>query len=99
MATSPAPSAGGDVPVETVMVVRRRSWRRRMTPWFFILPAVLLHIFVVGAPAVCTFFLSMTSWDGFTFGKFIGLSNFRDVVTSDNTVVPAMLNNVRWTLI
>src|SRR5579875_2812663 len=79
-------------------VARRRSWRRRATPWLYIGPAVLLHVFVIGGPAVFTFFLSLTSWNGFTFGKFIGLANYHQIL-GDGTAGAAMLNNIRWTIL
>ncbi len=78
---------------------RWRRWRRRAVPWFFILPAVLLHLLVIGGPGIATFVLSFTSWNGFTFGKFIGLANYHTLFTNDGTVLPAMLNNVKWTII
>ena len=78
---------------------RWRRLRRRATPWFFILPAVLLHLFVVGGPAIATFFLSLTSWNGFTFGKYIGLANYKTVFTNDDTVMLALMNNIKWTVI
>src|SRR5207245_9483862 len=99
MATAKELSAGDRVNAGTVSAVRRRRWRRRMVPWFFILPAVLLHVCVVGGPALVTFVLSLTSWNGFTFGKFIGLANYYQVVTKHPTPVPAMRKNVKWTII
>jgi raffinose/stachyose/melibiose transport system permease protein len=83
----------------TTGTARWRRWRRRATPWFFILPAVLLHLFVVGGPAIATFFLSLTSWNGFTFGKFIGLANYKTVFTNDDTITLALMNNVKWTVL
>jgi raffinose/stachyose/melibiose transport system permease protein len=83
----------------SVTATRRRRWRRLAIPWLFVLPAVLLHLVVIGGPALFTFVMSLTSWDGFTFGKFIGLANYHAVLTQDTTVVPALLNNVKWTVI
>ncbi len=77
---------------------RRRRWRRRMAPWLFILPAVVLHVCVIGAPALYTFYLSLTSWNGFTFGKYVGLDNYRQVF-HDSTALLALENNIKWTCI
>lgn len=77
---------------------RRRRRRRRAAPWLFILPAVLIHVLVIGGPALFTFFLSLTSWNGFTFGKFIGLGNYRQVF-GDSTALLALTNNLKWTAI
>jgi raffinose/stachyose/melibiose transport system permease protein len=77
-------------------VVRWRRWRRRATPWLFILPAVLIHVCVIGGPSIVTFFLSLTSWNGFTFGRFVGLDNFHQLL-SDTTARQALVNNFIWT--
>src|ERR1700730_6153738 len=82
----------------TTGAARWRRWRRRSTPWLFILPAVLIHLFVIGGPSIVTFFLSLTSWNGFTFGKFVGLDNFHQLL-SDTTVRQALVNNFIWTAI
>ncbi len=74
----------------------RRRWKRRVTPWLFILPAVLIHLCVIGGPAIFTFVLSLTSWNGFTFGKFVGLGNYAQVF-SDSTALLALGNNIKWT--
>jgi raffinose/stachyose/melibiose transport system permease protein len=99
MATLEGLSTQGTTRAGATSAARWRRWRRRATPWLFILPAVLLHLFVIGGPALFTFFLSLTSWNGFTFGKFIGFENYHQVFTSDTTVGSAFLNNVKWTII
>jgi len=98
MAISEGLGAPGFVRAGATRTARWRRWRRRAVPWLFILPAVLIHLIVIGGPAIFTFILSLTSWNGSTFGKFIGLDNYRQVF-SDGTVGSAMANNVKWTLI
>ena len=84
--------------VGAVSVTWRRRWRRHVAPWLFILPAVLIHVLVIGVPTIFTFVLSLTSWNGFNFGKFIGLDNYRQVF-NDPTVALAIGNNLRWMVI
>lgn len=98
MALPDAFGAGGMVRARATGTSRRRRWRRRAAPWLFILPAVLLHVVVIGGPSVVTFFLSLTSWNGFTFGTFVGLENYRQVF-GDSTALTALLNNIKWTCI
>jgi raffinose/stachyose/melibiose transport system permease protein len=98
MTTLEGPSAPGIGRAGAQGAARWRRWRRRATPWLFILPAILIHVLVIGGPSVFTFVLSLTSWDGFTFGKFIGLSNFHQVF-GDGTALFALGNNIKWTFI
>ncbi|BBH19138.1 ABC transporter permease [Paenibacillus baekrokdamisoli] len=55
-----------------------------------LLPAFLLLAIFVGYPMLNTFFHSFTSWDGVT-SKFIGLSNFKNIITNGD--LPLMLRN------
>jgi len=50
-----------------------------VTGWMFILPAVIgLSIFIYGA-IIYSIGISLTDWDLFTPGKWVGLSNFKTV--------------------
>ncbi len=68
---------------------------------FFVLPAIIgMFIFIV-IPIFCSFALSFTEWDLLNEIKFIGLSNYRTVLTSSefmqifiNTVIYAFSTTI-----
>jgi raffinose/stachyose/melibiose transport system permease protein len=65
-------------------------------PWLFILPLLLLHIFVVAIPAVTGVYYSLTDWSGIGAANFIGLENFRKLFFVDESFRRALGNNVIW---
>jgi raffinose/stachyose/melibiose transport system permease protein len=64
----------------------------------FVLPAMLLVAFVVLVPAVLTFIAAFTDWDGVSKPLWVGLDNFRDLLT-DMSFWRAIFNNVKWTIL
>lgn len=79
-----------------------RSRYRLMTdvviPWLFILPILVIHIFVVALPALSGVYYSLTEWSGIGEAKFIGLENFRRLFFEDEGFRRALGNNVVWML-
>jgi ABC-type sugar transport system permease subunit len=65
--------------------------------WFFILPGLLVHILAVTIPAVMSFYLPFTEWNGLNTPKFIGIANFIEAF-QDSVVFTALFNNIKWTL-
>ena len=65
-------------------------------PWLFILPLLLLHIFVVAIPALTGVYYSLTEWSGIGEATFIGLENFRRIIFEDMTFRRALGNNIIW---
>jgi raffinose/stachyose/melibiose transport system permease protein len=67
-----------------------------MIPWAFILPVVILHAFVVLFPAVQGVYYSFTDWSGIGEAKFIGLENYRVMLTEDADYQAALVRNLKW---
>jgi raffinose/stachyose/melibiose transport system permease protein len=67
-------------------------------PWLFILPLLLLHIFVVAIPAITGVYYSLTDWSGIGEANFIGLENFRQLIFEDEAFRRALGNNIIWLL-
>lgn len=65
---------------------------------FFVLPALLLHGFVILFPSVSTLVMSFYKWTGIGKAKYIGLENFRRLLTEDEVFWTALLNNIKWTI-
>ena len=74
---------------------RRRS-QRRLLGYAFVAPAIAVHLFVVGLPALAALGLSLTDWDGLRLPRFIGLANFGELIYRDGVFWQAFLNNLRW---
>jgi raffinose/stachyose/melibiose transport system permease protein len=70
--------------------------RRRLLGYAFVAPAVSVHLFVVGLPALAALGLSLTDWDGLRIPRFIGLANFDELIHRDGVFWQAFLNNLRW---
>jgi raffinose/stachyose/melibiose transport system permease protein len=68
---------------------------------FLIAPILFVAIFVL-YPLAQDFALSLTNWGGFTppsTAPYIGLTNFRILLTADPVFLTALENNVIWVLI
>jgi raffinose/stachyose/melibiose transport system permease protein len=82
---------------------RKRFWktsfyRRKVVPWLFILPILLLNIAVVAGPAISSLYYSMTDWNGVGAAKWVGLENFRQLFFHDDSFRHAFRNNIIWLL-
>lgn len=75
---------------------RRRVWRRRIIPWLFVAPILLINITVVLGPGLGTIYYSMTDWNGIGAGKWVGLANFRRLATQDPSFRQAFEHNLLW---
>ncbi len=62
-----------------------------LTALIFILPAVLGTLIFIVIPVFFSFSLSFMDWDLLSPMKFVGLSNFKDVLT-DSTFVQVLIN-------
>jgi raffinose/stachyose/melibiose transport system permease protein len=70
--------------------------RRSPIPYFFILPAFIVHICLVTGPALSTLVMSLFEWNGIGAAKYIGLDNFVTLFTRDRVVGIAVMNNLKW---
>ena len=71
----------------------------RATIATFVGVPTLIHIFMVWIPAICTVLLSFTFWDG--IGglkniKWVGFTNYRQIIQLDADFGPAIRNNLYW---
>lgn len=75
---------------------QRSTWRRKIVPWLFVLPILLINIGVVLGPALSAFYYSMTEWTGIGEAKWIGLDNFKRLIFDDPSFRHAFRNNLIW---
>jgi multiple sugar transport system permease protein len=72
--------------------------RRRRAALLFLLPACLMFALYVIYPIVSSIVLSFYNWDGVSERAFVGLANYRELVSSD-TFVTALENNLIWLIL
>ena len=75
---------------------QRATWRRKIVPWLFVLPILLINIGVVLGPAISAIYYSMTEWTGIGEAKWVGLDNFKRLLFHDPSFRHAFRNNVIW---
>jgi raffinose/stachyose/melibiose transport system permease protein len=75
---------------------RRRAFlRRKVVPWLFVLPVLLINLAVVAGPALSAVYYSMTDWNGIGAASWVGLENFQTLI-GDSGFRQAFQNNVIW---
>ena len=82
------------------LVATRKEASRRLNRvpamiWVFLLGPLVVEIYWVFYPAVNSFWLSLTKWDGAGAAQYIGLRNYRDLA-SDSVFITAITNNAIW---
>ena len=71
----------------------------RWIPYFFVLPAFIIHLLIITLPSLSTMYLSLFEWNGLGNPTWIGLDNFIRIFTADRVVRVAIANNLRWMFI
>lgn len=78
---------------------RASSWRRRLAPYVFVLPFVLIFLAFSVYPLFFTLRLSFTDWHGSGAAHWIGLDNYRYLLTSSGFWSSLGNSGVLWLLI
>lgn len=74
----------------------RRLFGRKVVPWLFVLPILLIHLVVVIGPSLSAFYYALTDWSGVGVANFVGLENFRRLLFEDADYKRAFFNNILW---
>ena len=74
----------------------RRLFGRKVVPWLFVSPILLIHVIVVIGPSLSAFYYSLTDWSGVGAANFVGLENFRRLLFEDIDYKRAFFNNALW---
>lgn len=64
----------------------------KKTIFLLVFPGLALMIFAILAPILLSIFYSLTDWSGFGAKSFIGLENYREVLTRDPTFWRSLYN-------
>ncbi|NLG95828.1 MAG: sugar ABC transporter permease [Chloroflexi bacterium] len=84
--------------VSTKPSTRRLSgltFQRKIVPWLFVLPILLINLVVVIGPSFGAIYYSLTDWSGIGAAEFIGLQNYADILKDPN-YGNAFLHNLIW---
>ncbi|MDJ0946560.1 MAG: sugar ABC transporter permease [Kiloniellales bacterium] len=76
-------------------------WRRnqrRLAPWLFLAPGVLMFAVYVIAPIFESMWISLYDWDGIGEKAWIGLENYVELI-DDEAFYTSLENNVLWLLL
>ncbi|MFK4791801.1 carbohydrate ABC transporter permease [Microbacterium sp. ZW T5_56] len=78
---------------------RRRSAVRRVPPiiWAFLLIPLVVELALVFWPAINSFYISLTKWNGAGAPEWVGFRNFENL-TTDPVFIQALLNNIYWVI-
>ena len=71
---------------------------KNMTPWYFLIPIIVIHFIVIAIPSILSLALCFTDWNGFGKINFIGLDNFYELF-NDRVFKLAVWHNLIWTII
>ena len=63
--------------------------------WVFMLPLVIVNLLVIVGPSIATIYYSFTEWSGIGPAEFVGLQNYRQMLTSGE-FYGALLHNIIW---
>ncbi len=78
----------------------KRGWYKRneiaISPWLFLLPAVLFFSVYVIIPIVQSFWISFHEWDGLGEKVWVGTDNYERLLTNDRKFGVSFWNNIRW---
>jgi raffinose/stachyose/melibiose transport system permease protein len=76
-----------------------RKRLRKLTPYLFVAPALLIYGSFVIYPMLDSLYVSFTNWDGMAEEyQFVGLDNYRKIL-ADPVSVLALKNNIVWTVV
>jgi multiple sugar transport system permease protein len=75
-----------------------RSRRRKEALWFYLFasPWIIGFLVFLFGPMVASIYLSLTDWDSFTTPKFVGLDNYRELLTNDPVFWTALKNTIYY---
>ncbi len=72
-------------------------FKRNISGWLLLLPSIILFFFIIWRPIVIGIGYSFFKLEGFTPVKFVGLDNFRDIL-SDTNFIKTLWNTVQYVI-
>ncbi|TLP62754.1 sugar ABC transporter permease [Parasedimentitalea maritima] len=72
--------------------------RQVITPLLFLTPGILFFLFYVIFPVIQSFNLSFYKWDGLGEAEYVGLKNYKKLLT-DRAFEVSLWNNFKWLIL
>ena len=66
--------------------------------WYFLMPVLFIHFFVIAFPSILSLLLCLTDWNGFGKINYVGLENFEELFR-DRIFKKAVYHNFIWTIL
>ena len=66
--------------------------RQNLAGWLFVGPVIFGVLFFQLAPVAASLVVSLTNWTGLNSPKFLGLGNYKELFTADDTFWPSLKN-------
>jgi multiple sugar transport system permease protein len=80
-----------------------RGWYKRneiaITPWLFLLPAMVFFAYYVIYPICESFRISFYDWDGLGEATYVGTANYERLLFDDRKFNVSFLNNIKWLIL
>ncbi|KJZ19017.1 carbohydrate ABC transporter permease [Loktanella sp. S4079] len=87
---------------DTTAAALDHSWfhrnRKTITPWLFLLPAILFFTVYVIYPIIQSISLSFYKWDGLGEAEYVGIANY-ERLANDRAFTVSLVNNLKWLLL
>jgi raffinose/stachyose/melibiose transport system permease protein len=64
----------------------------KKTIFLLVFPGLAIMVFAILAPILLSLFYSLTNWSGFGVKEFIGLANYKEIITKDATFWRSLWN-------
>ena len=78
---------------------RHKPKRQNLAGWLFVGPVIFGVLFFQLAPVAASLVVSLTNWTGLNDPKFLGLGNYRELFTADDTFYDSLRNTVVFTIV
>src|SRR4029453_15015752 len=91
------PDVEGGPPVRKRPKVKPK--RQNLAGWLFVGPVIFGVLFFQLAPVAASLVVSLTNWSGLNSPKFLGLENYKELFTADDTFWPSLKNTVIFTVV
>jgi multiple sugar transport system permease protein len=93
---TPPSVEGGPPPRKRVKV---KPKRQNLAGWLFVGPVIAGVLFFQLAPVAASLVVSLTNWSGLNAPRFLGLENYKELFTADDTFWPSLKNTVIFTVV